>query len=704
MIYFGDIVVEGISTNSIKNSYWIELMIKTIYTNNKSFLIKSLFIGLLLLWVNTIFAQQYSEADIKVAFIYQYAQKVNWPKEGNISKFRIGVFNDAPAMVKALKSLAASKKIKNKPIEIVKLSSNTIPSNLQLLYLNPERNNKIESIATQARKKNILLISDKSKVKEVVMINFLEKNNNSMNFELNRTSIIFAGLEPTKELVLMGGREIDVRSLYRRLEGNMAKVKRDMAKQKKTLEKQKREVAIKKKEVDKLKGEIQTQKDALEKQKEGLSEQTERLDIQESKLNELVESIIAKEGEFDLKIEELAQKETEIKNKERLLKRQKDEEKAQKEKLDELSEQIKERQEKIENQSDELDEKSSTIDTQKNVLYIVLGFVLVIIILLFWIYKGSLARRKKNEELKAKNVAIEAQHGEIQQQREEILAQNEELRQQQEEVIAVNESLEKQRSELHEKNLAITDSIRYAKTIQSAILPTKTYRKNLFPKSFVLYRPKDIVSGDFFWMSQRDNYNFVSCADCTGHGVPGAFMSMIGNNLLNAAIDHKELVSPGKILNYLSKHIQIRLSQAEGKNKDGMDLSVCRFEKLDNGNTKLLYAGAKSAIYLIKDNELVTLKGNRKSIGGMFIDPSYIFEDFEIELSQGDIVYLTTDGYIDQADNNRRRFTSKRFKELIEKSYKFSLEEQKNIFNEALDNHQAGQAQRDDITLISIHV
>jgi serine phosphatase RsbU (regulator of sigma subunit) len=678
----------------------------TLYTNNsKSQSIKFLFMGILLLCVvNSTFAQQYSEADIKVAFIYQYAQKVNWPKEQSISKFRIGVFNDAPAMEKALRSLASSKQIKNKSIEIIKLSSTNLPSNLQLLYLNPERNSKIEDIAKQARSKNILLVSDKSKVKEVVMINFLEKSNNSMNFELNRTSIIFAGLEPTKDLVLMGGREIDVRSLYRRLEGNMAKVKRDMAVQKNNLNKQKEEVTKKKKEVDKLKAEIQTQKDALEEQKTALEEQTTRLDTQESKLNELVESIVAKEGEFDLKIEELAQKEEEIKKKESLLAKQREEEQKQKGKLAELSDQIKERQSKIDNQSEELDEKSSTIDTQKNVLFIVSGFVVVIVILLFWIYKESLVRRKKNEQLKAKNVAIEAQHGKIQKQREEILTQNEELRQQQEEVIAVNESLEKQRSELHEKNLAITDSIRYAKTIQNAILPTKKYRSSLFPKSFILYRPKDIVSGDFFWMSQRDNYSFISCADCTGHGVPGAFMSMIGNNLLNAAIDNKILISPSEMLNYINKHIQIRLSQAEGKNSDGMDLNICRFETLPDGNTKLVYAGAKSPIYIIKNDELITLKGNRKSIGGMFIDPNYVFEDFEIELSQGDIVYLTTDGYIDQADNSRKRFTSKRFKELIEKSYKFPLEEQKKIFNQALDNHQAGQAQRDDITMMCIHI
>jgi len=284
-----------------------------------------------------------------------------------------------------------------------------------------------------------------------------------------------------------------------------------------------------------------------------------------------------------------------------------------------------------------------------------------------------------------------------------ILSQNEELRQQQEEVIMVNENLEKQRLELQDKNTAITDSIHYARTIQKAILPTQSYRRKIFPNSFLIYRPKDIVSGDFFWIKVVGNRHFIACVDCTGHGVPGAFMSVIGNNLLNEAIDHKQY-KPSQILDYLSEHVRIRLNQSENNNFDGMDISICCFEKMENGKTKLLYAGAKSAIYLIQNNKMFILKGDRKPIGGTRIKLDFSFQDFEIELEKGNMIYMSSDGYTDQANEGLKRFGSLRFRELIKSLHIFPIEEQKEILKKELDTYQGREEQIDDITVIGIRI
>jgi serine phosphatase RsbU (regulator of sigma subunit) len=280
-----------------------------------------------------------------------------------------------------------------------------------------------------------------------------------------------------------------------------------------------------------------------------------------------------------------------------------------------------------------------------------------------------------------------------------------EIRVQQEEVMVINENLENKSAELQNKNKAITDSIRYAKTIQQATLPSISSQKRLFSNSFVIYRPKDIVSGDFFWMKEFKNIKFIACVDCTGHGVPGAFMSMIGNNLLNEALNHKYYVEPSQILNYLNDNIRNRLNQGENKNSDGMDLSICKFEQVEHGKTKLTYAGAKGIIYVMKNKELLILKVDRCSIGGIHLKKEgFVFQDFELELEEGNLIYLATDGYIDQANNERKRFGTTKFRKLIEQVHQLPIEEQQIAFETALDEHQEEAKQRDDITVIGIRV
>lgn len=257
-----------------------------------------------------------------------------------------------------------------------------------------------------------------------------------------------------------------------------------------------------------------------------------------------------------------------------------------------------------------------------------------------------------------------------------------------------------------DKNIQITESIRYAKTIQESILPTTQFMEDTFGDYFVLFRPKDIVSGDFYWSATVDNRTYLICSDCTGHGVPGAFMSMIGNVLLNKYIKELKITSPADILIELHKGIQGALHQKTSDNEDGMDISVCKFEQ-QGKDTKLTFAGAKTKIYHKSQTEenIQTILGSRATVGGVDKrDKSNVFTDQTITLKSGDLLYLSTDGFIDQNNPERKRYGIKRFVNTLSEISTYSIDEQKKALTSSLEKHQQYASQRDDITVIGIEV
>ncbi len=318
--------------------------------------------------------------------------------------------------------------------------------------------------------------------------------------------------------------------------------------------------------------------------------------------------------------------------------------------------------------------------------------------------KSELEIKKNLGELQGAYAVIKESEVKIRQTNEELLSSEEELRQNMEELQATYEVIETQRADLETQNTRMTQSIRYAERIQSAILPTLATRKAIFPESFLVYKPKDIVSGDFYWISEEQKgTKIVSVIDCTGHGVPGAFMSMIGYTILNDSINTNQIKEPALILQNLNKEIKKRLKQSEGANNDGMDLGICVLEPLENG-AKLTYAGSKHKLYIWTNNELLELKSDRKMIGGVTVDENQEFSQITMNLLKGDILYLTTDGYIDQADDNRHSFSPIRFKNLIQNICMLSMNEQGKAFEKALAEHQKDTEQRDDITLLGVQI
>ncbi|MCK4661821.1 MAG: SpoIIE family protein phosphatase [Bacteroidales bacterium] len=247
----------------------------------------------------------------------------------------------------------------------------------------------------------------------------------------------------------------------------------------------------------------------------------------------------------------------------------------------------------------------------------------------------------------------------------------------------------------------ITDSISYASKIQKAIQPPEDFLNKLFPQHFILNIPKDIVSGDFYWIAEHNDKTIVAVADCTGHGVPGALMSMIGISFLNKIVKDLGINDPSEILNHLREQIILSLHQTgkEGESQDGMDISIISFDK----KKKLMqYAGAMNSIFFLRNKDISEIKADRMPIG-IFQGIKKPFINHEISIKNNDTIYLFTDGFIDQFGGNEgKKFKSANFKKLIVNIHEKNISEQKQLLQNTLTDWQGNIEQIDDILIIGI--
>jgi serine phosphatase RsbU (regulator of sigma subunit)/tetratricopeptide (TPR) repeat protein len=255
--------------------------------------------------------------------------------------------------------------------------------------------------------------------------------------------------------------------------------------------------------------------------------------------------------------------------------------------------------------------------------------------------------------------------------------------------------------ELHTKNKNITDSIHYGLKIQQAILTNEATLQEKFQSVFIIFNPKDIVSGDFYWFSQLDRHMFLAEIDCTGHGVPGAFMSMIGNKLLNRIVNENKETDPATILDLLHEGIKHDLKQDSRESSDGMDISLCRITYQNPQQIEVVFAGAKQDLFYSHQGNIEILRGVRSSIGG-WRGKTDAFKNHKVLLQTGDQLYLSSDGYFDAPNGRRKSFTKKKFIKLLQDINLHPLPEQKERLASALKLHQGEADQRDDITVIGV--
>jgi len=267
-----------------------------------------------------------------------------------------------------------------------------------------------------------------------------------------------------------------------------------------------------------------------------------------------------------------------------------------------------------------------------------------------------------------------------------------------------NEELANQKSIVDEKNKEIIDSIHYAQRIQHALLKSEENISNNHPEHFIFFKPKDILSGDFYWALKKENYWYVAVADCTGHGVPGAMLTMLGSSFLNEINQGMELLSPAEILDRLRDKITQELSQfgGEGESKDGMDISLIR---IDLKTLKAEWAGANNPLWVLKsgEQEIIEIKGDRQPIG--YFEYAQPFQNNQVQLGKGDIFYLFSDGFADQFGGEAgKKFKYKSFKKLLislqERPIGFHKKELENHFTSWMGDYQ----QVDDVCIMGVRL
>ncbi|HNC43968.1 MAG TPA: SpoIIE family protein phosphatase, partial [Acidobacteriota bacterium] len=264
--------------------------------------------------------------------------------------------------------------------------------------------------------------------------------------------------------------------------------------------------------------------------------------------------------------------------------------------------------------------------------------------------------------------------------------------------------LQQSEAEIKAKNTQILDSIRYAETIQQAILKADEPVVGTVGEYFILFKPRDIVSGDFYWFQDFAEGVLVGIADCTGHGVPGALMSMIGTTLLNQIVVEKGITEPGRILELLHEGIRRALRQGEAgtETQDGMDIALCQ---INVTHRRLVFAGAKRPLYVVwNDGSFEEIPGNRKPIGGQQREEIRRYQSQELELQSGMMLYMCSDGFTDQPNLERQKYGTKRLRTLLQTVAGIPVEIQHQHIEQALAAHQGSELQRDDITVFGLKI
>lgn len=274
------------------------------------------------------------------------------------------------------------------------------------------------------------------------------------------------------------------------------------------------------------------------------------------------------------------------------------------------------------------------------------------------------------------------------------------------EVVRQKEEITEQNQKLEKIYKHVTDSIHYAKRIQNSILPPLSLIQKSLPQTFVLYKPKDIVSGDFYWFEHVGDDIIIASVDCTGHGVPGALMSMIGNNLLNQAIIKYGAKNAALLVDELNQGVAnaLRIGQDATNAKDGMDISLCRINFKEN---ILEYAGAFNPLYLMRNEELIEVKADKFPIGYYVEDPDKKYTNHQFEIQENDMFYLFTDGYADQFGGpNGKKFMYRQFKEVLQRIHTMPVEMQHDILDSTIEDWKkmGGVEQLDDIQVIGVRL
>ena len=453
------------------------------------------------------FAQQKFDDKTRAIFIFDIVKYITWPNEANIDTFKIAVLDQSPNLEEEMKKVALQRiQVHKKPIKVIRFQSIESIQNCDAIFANNENGYDIDKILKKISGKNILLATENYAFHKS-MINFIVVKN-MQSYEVNEAKLKEVGFK-ISSLFFEGSvkTQADWEKIYQQTDVQ--------------LQKEKEIVEVQNAEIEKQKKEIAEQSARIAKQREEIDLQLQQIEKQKAELLKVMNQVGAQQRILKLKIEELSTKERELITKnEEIQKKSKI--------LEEQQASIAEQENKIGEQKKVLNEQLAKIEMQQLILYLFIAIILLVSIMGYFIFRAYKVKKQANKLLKEKNFEIMEQNEEIRQQKEEIEAQRDEIEKANGELEIQKKTAEDQRDEISLQKEEIMASIHYARRIQTAVLPPAKFISKILPDHFfILNKPRDIVSGDYYWMAQKGNKTIIAAADCTGHGVPGAFMSLL---------------------------------------------------------------------------------------------------------------------------------------------------------------------------------
>ncbi|MBQ5453276.1 MAG: SpoIIE family protein phosphatase [Bacteroidales bacterium] len=517
----------------------------------------------------------------------------------------------------------------------------------------------------------VVIISDNYSDRTEVMIDFSDEKSGLVTFGFNTANLRKEGINVMSDMTrLLHGEDISKDAIIKEQSEQLSEKEEELNQKQRLLDEKEKEIFQKQQQI-----EIQNRNMAI--QSRGIQNQVEKLERQQEEMQ-----ILKRQQEKITK--ELAEAETNLKkrNAEAVavaheLERQRNEVEAQHEVAKRQLDRINQINEEIKTKESELKQLDLKNQLLNNIILASMMVLVVFLIMLFFIAKLYVGKRRDNQKLVRQNEQIEEQNVEITAQKDEITAQKDK----------------------------IVESIRYAQKIQQAVMPPQEYFSKYLPDHFIMLKPRDIVSGDFFWGNDIGDKFVFTAADCTGHGVPGAFMSLLGIAFLNdiTARMTEDNISAGEILTLLRSDIITYLRQTgrDDEQKDGMDMAVCVY---DRKNFKIQYAGAHNPLILIHNGELLQTDADEMPIG-YYENQTERFTNHELKVEKGDMLYLFSDGYADQfgmSGGKRRKYMIKNFRDFLMQIHTLDLPVQKQRLEENLDNWRGNLKQLDDVLVMGV--
>ncbi len=681
--------------------------------NRIIFLIFVLFVGI----TNSVKAQL-DENKAKAMWILNIASQITWNEEEE--EFNIAVFGEGK-VYQELKIMAQAKTIHNKPVKVQllkrynKLGTSIVP---HILFVDKKENLYIDAVLTQILGTKTLLITDRIHEPEYTMINFTDNIQGDKPFRINEKVMQKQNFTASKTLLKVGGSESVLRELYTDIEKQLKAEKAE-------LERQKEQIANQTALLDELKSKIENQKSELSEKEKLIDAKQSELVQQSAQLEQMRKKVNAQRYELQKNLGNLSKQSAALDSQQLMLKQAKDEFISQNERIQKANEELISKQAQIGEIDKLLGESEQTVARQqreKIVLSALLGLILILVIFIALEYRK---KKKVNRLLHEQNININTQKEEIQSINEnlqhqtlvieasnrELAAKEHILQQNNEELQTVLAQVSEQKDLIEQKNEAITGSINYAKRIQDAILSNPKLLSSKFEDAFVYYKPHSIISGDFYWFATdfpKPGHNIIIAADCTGHGVPGAFMTILGNTLLDQIILSEKIYDPSIILQELDKRLvkvlkkDMNASSSQFGVNDGMDLTVSVF---DTENKTITFAGAKNPVLIFRDTELFEMKGAIFPVGGQELRKGIekTFDNQVFNYSKGDMYFAFSDGFQDQLGGMaNRKFMRERYYKLLKAISKLPTNKQTDMLNEDHLSWKGSNEQTDDILIIGV--